>query len=583
MALELTELQAEIARLGLKWSAGTTVNSNHTALQARNRCGAVPPAGVTLAGREAAAAAALKAAGRATVSAPAAWDWRNVAGADYITPIKDQGGCGSCVTFGTIATFEAQAQIALGDPTLGVDLSEAHLLFCYGPPHGAGACPTGGWWPDDSFPGLIPGIVPEAAYPYTDANQACNAPADASTQLTATTAWESVNSLAAMKSFIASTGPMTACFTVYEDFYTSYTSGVYEYNSATSGNVVGGHCVSIVGYSDAGQYWIAKNSWGSGWGENGYFQIGYGQCGIDSEMWGVNGGVISTVWPLRDRAPGLAVFQNDLVAAWKGVSGDERLWYSSFSGSSWAAQAEIPGWSSAGPSLAVFDGQLYAAWKGMGTDERLWYSSFNGSSWAAQAEIPGVWSSVGPSLAVFDGQLYAAWKGMGLDQRLWYSSFNGSKWAAQEVLPGWSSVGPSLAVFDGQLYAAWKGMDTDQRLWYSSFNGSSWAAQAEIPGVWGSVGPSLAVFDGRLYAAWKGMDTDQRLWYSSFNGSSWAAQEVIPGWSSVGPSLTVFDGQLYAVWKGMGTDERLWYSSFNGSSWAAQAEIPGAMSGPDQA
>ena len=137
MALELAELQAEIARLGLRWSAGTTVNSGHTTLQAQNRCGAVPPAGVTLAAREVAAAAAFKAAGRAAVSAQAAWDWRNVAGANYVTPIKDQGGCGSCVTFGTIATFEAQAQIALGDPTLGVDLSEAHLLFCYGPSHGA--------------------------------------------------------------------------------------------------------------------------------------------------------------------------------------------------------------------------------------------------------------------------------------------------------------------------------------------------------------------------------------------------------------------------------------------------------------
>jgi hypothetical protein len=114
--------------------------------------------------------------------------------------------------------------------------------------------------------------------------------------LTHISSWTSLTSQAAMKAFIAQTGPMSACFTVYEDFYYHYTGGVYEYNAATSGNVVGGHCVSIVGYSDAGQYWICKNSWGSSWGEAGYFRIGYGDCGIDAEMWGINGTITSEVW-----------------------------------------------------------------------------------------------------------------------------------------------------------------------------------------------------------------------------------------------------------------------------------------------
>ena len=45
---------------------------------------------------------------------------------------------------------------------------------------------------------------------------------------------------------------------------------------------VGGHIVAVVGYDDAEQYWICKNSWGSEWGENGYFKIKYGECKIDS-------------------------------------------------------------------------------------------------------------------------------------------------------------------------------------------------------------------------------------------------------------------------------------------------------------
>ena len=139
--------------------------------------------------------------------------------------------------------------------------------------------------------------------------------------------------------------------------------------------------------------------------------------------------------------PSLAAFQDPLYAAWKGSGSDETLWYSSFNGSSWAPQAQIPGTASpVGPSLAVaeefaVDPPLYAAWAGTDSDQQLWYSSFNGSSWAAQAQIPGE-SSVGPSLAAFNGLLYAVWLGSDGDQRLWYSSFNGSSWAPQAQIPG---------------------------------------------------------------------------------------------------------------------------------------------------
>jgi C1A family cysteine protease len=86
-----------------------------------------------------------------------------------------------------------------------------------------------------------------------------------------------------MKNWISTKGPLSACFSVYDDFY-AYTGGIY---SHVSGNLVGGHCVSVVGYNDTGQYWICKNSWGTGFGENGFFRIAYVQCGIDARMWAV--------------------------------------------------------------------------------------------------------------------------------------------------------------------------------------------------------------------------------------------------------------------------------------------------------
>jgi len=281
--------------------------------------------------------------------------------------------------------------------------------------------------------------------------------------------------------------------------------------------------------------------------------------------------------------PGLAVFNNHLYMAWKGIEHDQRIFWSNFDGSTWAAQQFVAGvGTSCGPSLAVFNGQLYMAWKGINADQGIYYSSFNGTSWAPQQLVPGVWTSTGPSLAVFNGKLYMAWKGMVTDQRIWWTTFDGTHWAAQQVVSGVAtSVGPQLAVFQNKLYMIWKGMNLDQGLWYSSFNGAAWAAQQQVPGVGTSEGASIAVFNNVLYAAWKGMNDDQRIFYSRFNGTSWVAQTLIPGiGTSAGPALSVFNNQLYMTWKGITGDDRVFYSHFNGTMWAAQQIVPGIGTNP---
>jgi hypothetical protein len=102
---------------------------------------------------------------------------------------------------------------------------------------------------------------------------------------------------------------------VYNDFF-SYTSGVYRH---VSGGVAGGHCVCAVGYNDAGGYWICKNSWGTGWGQAGYFNIAYGECGIDSTMWAVEG-VAETGWLNNTRVVGLWTIDQDRNA-WAYLAG----------------------------------------------------------------------------------------------------------------------------------------------------------------------------------------------------------------------------------------------------------------------
>jgi len=67
---------------------------------------------------------------------------------------------------------------------------------------------------------------------------------------------------------------------VYEDFLT-YKSGVYVH---TTGQYLGGHAIKILGWGveNDQEYWLCANSWNNSWGDNGYFKIAFGQCGINN-------------------------------------------------------------------------------------------------------------------------------------------------------------------------------------------------------------------------------------------------------------------------------------------------------------
>lgn len=75
-------------------------------------------------------------------------------------------------------------------------------------------------------------------------------------------------------------GPVSAAFTVFDDFLT-YRTGVYKH---ITGNVLGGHAVKIIGWGneDGIPYWLIVNSWNEDWGDKGTFKMlrGYNECGI---------------------------------------------------------------------------------------------------------------------------------------------------------------------------------------------------------------------------------------------------------------------------------------------------------------
>lgn len=305
MALDvqlLSSVQSAIASANARWSAGPTTLMNLSPSQRKRRLGYEPGGGEPpLAERERLASAGL-AAQRARLAAdayPASFDWRNAGGRNFISSIKDQGSCGSCVAFGTLACLEGAARVAtnvaVNDPggsTLP-DLSEAQLFYC----GNTGADPCGsGWWVSAALQYCsATGVAPSSCFPYEAGNQPCNIQcANWTSMVTQVSASHTLNASAAMKTWLATRGPLITCFTVYSDFY-AYSSGVYHH---TSGGVEGGHCVCCVGYDDTLQAWLCKNSWGSGWGMDGYFWIGYGECGIDATMWAVD--TFSKVYPLYD-------------------------------------------------------------------------------------------------------------------------------------------------------------------------------------------------------------------------------------------------------------------------------------------
>jgi C1A family cysteine protease len=235
------------------------------------------------------------------VGAPLSFDLRNVNGVNYTTPIRDQGGCGSCVAFGTVATMEGVTRFTRGNPGLPIDYSEAQLFYCWGKAAGA-TCGTG-WMPDQALTACQNnGITFEDYFPYTAGDQNCTVNPDWPNKLAKVTGWQNITgNIAAMKQYISTYGAIDACFVVYQDFF-SYGGGVYRH---VTGAAVGGHCVSLVGYDDSQSCWIAKNSWGTGWGEGGYFRIRYGECAL--ETWQVCGvqGVDLKLWLSNQQIQGL--------------------------------------------------------------------------------------------------------------------------------------------------------------------------------------------------------------------------------------------------------------------------------------
>ncbi|NNU43105.1 C1 family peptidase [Ramlibacter montanisoli] len=215
---------------------------------------------------------------------PKAWDWRNVNGKNYVSAVRDQGGCGSCVSFGVTAAVESHYRIETNQPASVSNLSEASLFFVADRQCNFGD-PNYGWWvPSGLDAAMKEGLCFEAQYPYVPVNQTPDI-AQGTVRTIKVSGYDSSTSTAQMKRWLVEDGPLVTAFTVFDDFFAFFNSGTGVYQHLTGG-VAGGHAVCVVGYDDHQHAWICKNSWGSSATHgDGCFLIGYGECGIDARMY----------------------------------------------------------------------------------------------------------------------------------------------------------------------------------------------------------------------------------------------------------------------------------------------------------
>lgn len=209
---------------------------------------------------------------------PALFDWRDVEGRNFVTPVKYQGRCGSCVAFGCVAAIESGIMVRDDNSYLNIDLSEQHAFNCCyfsGCDFGSNASFLLG-----SIMGV--GVVDESCFPYmsggTGYDYECgDACSDWNSRAFKIEDYNSIwGGVDMIKQAMLQHGPITATFSVYEDFK-YYIDGVYEH---VFGPLLGGHQVLLVGWQDENQCWIVKNSWSESFGEDGYFRIKWNSSGI---------------------------------------------------------------------------------------------------------------------------------------------------------------------------------------------------------------------------------------------------------------------------------------------------------------
>merc|ERR1711988_1484278 len=202
------------------------------------------------------------------VEAGATIDW-TTKGA--VTPVKNQGQCGSCWSFSTTGGLEGAWQLSSGNL---VSMSEQQFVDC---DTGSSGCNGGSMeqafqWSESTA------VATESSYPYTAKDGSCKSSFTAAIPSGGVTGYKQVGTSASALTDAIQNAPISVAIEADQSVFQLYTSGVI--TSGCGSNL--DHGVLAVGVNSDGSIKV-KNSWGTSWGANGFVNIATGQCGITQD------------------------------------------------------------------------------------------------------------------------------------------------------------------------------------------------------------------------------------------------------------------------------------------------------------
>ena len=192
-----------------------------------------------------------------------------------VTPVKNQGNCGSCWAFATVASLE------------GLNFLEGNTLTSFSEQYVVD-CSTENYGCDGGWPYLAydltekSGIPTEEAYPYKGVDGTCDMTTERPFKNSGHVVTRKYNPSDLQDAL--EKNPVAVCLSAGNDAFSSYKGGIID----SECGVLVDHCITLTGYGtdESGvEYWKLKNSWGEDWGEEGYVRIertssGVGMCGM---------------------------------------------------------------------------------------------------------------------------------------------------------------------------------------------------------------------------------------------------------------------------------------------------------------
>ena len=207
---------------------------------------------------------------------PSAVDWRNRSGLNYITTPQDQGSCNSCWAFAATALIESMVRIEHGvwSKRSEADVHDGVGAACESVGNAedtlAWVAGQGAEWlnkPNAS----APGVADWPCDPYEATQHGYEHCRDRSGRATHIPYFQALGVIEDQKRWLDEYGPVIATFILYADFGSWKPAGegsVYKWDEVSKST--GNHLALVVGYDDQRQAWIIKNSWGKGWGKDGF-------------------------------------------------------------------------------------------------------------------------------------------------------------------------------------------------------------------------------------------------------------------------------------------------------------------------